>query len=99
MALPLKNNTALAVNRPGKSYKHCPVCSIKIHPSPDFIGFLWIGQQDRGIKTVHIEWKRPEKVHSVEPKSSGDLEPLPKLDENTIFEDFKHVNIDEYVRT
>jgi hypothetical protein len=61
-----------------------------------FVGFLWVGYQDRGLKTVHIEWKRPEKIPSVDPRNSGDLEPLRKPDENTIFEEFKDGNIDEY---
>jgi hypothetical protein len=57
---------------------------------------LWLANQDRGLKTVHIEWKRPEKVPSVHPKNSGDLELLPKLDENSVFEEFKHANLEEY---
>ncbi|XP_065348004.1 small ribosomal subunit protein uS15m [Cloeon dipterum] len=55
---------------------------------------LELSQWSRGLKTVHLEWKRPEKLGSIHPKNSGDLEPLPELDKSEVFQEFKDAGID-----
>jgi hypothetical protein len=60
------------------------------------MGSLWLSQPQRGLKTVDIKWKRPEKIQSIDPRNSGDLEKLPKVDDNAVYQDFQNVSLEEY---
>ncbi|XP_059488073.1 small ribosomal subunit protein uS15m [Neocloeon triangulifer] len=52
-----------------------------------------LGQCRRSLKTVHIEWKRPEKPGCTHPKVSGDLSPLPKIDGEEVFREYAEAGV------